>query len=414
MEAVMTKTQARKRRTRFQIDAEYLINRDGGADYAVVLTLTTRANLTLNDFHSLRESFFKNKLRPHLGTLGPDSRKRLYGLSVTELQARGAPHEHSLLRTPWPVGTGAKWGKRWSSRRSKYVHVQFRQTKTQALADLQQWVMHEWDHYCRLRTTNPEGNPWAADAKTSSAHCQPIRTCAGAAANYLANYLETGPDRVQALHGRKLCRRYGSVLRKNDHGETFLDSPHPCLGNFSHYARKSSQGYERNFFDTLYRGRVAAFAAEFGCVTLAQLDEHLGSRARFEHGDVIRKMVLPEHFDFPTADSRLYESNLRRSRALTNRAMIEASGLKVVRYAQRVPIVYFRSSDEEQPWSASPVPASASELFPSRLCHVSQGELSLLTGSRSLVRPRRPSPKELKRLVLAQLPPKAPSDDPFY
>ena len=378
----MTKTQARKRRTRFQVDAEWLINREGGSDYAVVLTLTTRANLSLDDFHALRESFYKNKLRPHVGIQWPDGRKRLYGLSVTELQDRGAPHEHSLLRTPWPVGAGAQWGRRWSSRRKRFVYLQFRQTKNQTLVDLQQWVMREWDHYCRLHTTDPEGNAWAADAKTSSAHCQPIRTCAAAAASYLAGYLEVGQDRVEVLRGRKLCRRYGAVLRRNSCGEAFLDSPHPCQGNFSHYARKTKEVYQKNVFDTLYRGRVAAFAAEFGCQTLEQLEQHLGTRVRFDYGDVIRRMVLPEDFVYPTDFSKVFEANLRKSRALSNRETIEQGGLSINRYKVPVPLIYFRSSDEEQPWSAVPVGSASLELFPSRLCQISSGELAIIKVAR--------------------------------
>jgi len=311
------------------------------------------------------------------------------GASVTELQERGATHEHACFNTPWDVGAGAAWGKRWSKRRGRFVFVQFRQSKTQALVDLQQWVMGEWERHCRAHYAaglGPDGLPWPPDRKISNAHCQPIRTSAGATASYLANYLASGEERCPALKGRRLYRMYGAVWTKDADGERAYRSPARCRGNFSHYAFRTSEGeYRKCLFGALFRGRVAAFASEFGCASLGELVTHLGRSALYEHREVIGRMTLAETFNFPTEKARLYETNLRECRRLTNRQVIEESGLAVTRYRPPVPVVAFSSVPGEKFWSGNPdlswdgKPDGGrhGELFPDRVVFISRGEAAI-------------------------------------
>ena len=385
----MTKSQSARRRTRLLVNIEGAIESAPSPGHSIVLTLTTAANLSLDDFHNLRSSFYNKCLAPHIGVPRLDGTLGLVGASVTELQERGATHEHACFNTPWDVGAGAVWGKRWSKRRGKFVFVQFRQSKTQALVDLQQWVMGEWERHCRAHYASgrgPDGLPWPPDRKISNAHCQPIRTSAGATASYLANYLASGEERCPELKGRRLYRTYGAVWIRGKDGKRAYRSPARCRGNFSHYAFRTSDGeYRKCLFGALFRGRVAVFASEFGCFTLAELVSHLGRSALYEHREVIGRMALPETFDFPSEKARLFETNLRQCRRLSNRQVIEAGGLVVRRYRPPVPIVVFSSIPGEKFWSGNPdlswdgKPDSGrnGELFPDRVVAISPGEAAI-------------------------------------
>jgi hypothetical protein len=101
----------------------------------------------------------------------------------------------------------------------------------------------------------------------------------------------------------------------------------------------------------------------------------LGERVLFEHRELIRGMVLSEDFAFPSNRSRLYEMNRRQSRGATNREIIEASGLSLKPFCSCVPVVYFKSDDTEECWSASlGVSNHECELFPARVVEITRGE----------------------------------------
>lgn len=63
----MTKSQSARRRTRLQVNIEGAIASAPSPGHCIVLTLTIAANLSLDDFHDLRSSFYNDRLAPHIG-----------------------------------------------------------------------------------------------------------------------------------------------------------------------------------------------------------------------------------------------------------------------------------------------------------------------------------------------------------
>jgi hypothetical protein len=140
----------------------------------------------------------------------------------------------------------------------------------------------------------------------------------------------------------------------------------------------------------LWRGRVGAFAAVFGCSSLAELTSHLGNRVLYDHRESIGRIVLPETFEFPSENDRLYESNLRQLHKLSNRRLIEENGLRISPFRPIMPVHAFVTVPGESFWSGSPdlrrdgKPDSDrdGELFPDRVVIFAPGEAALLVEAR--------------------------------
>src|SRR5277367_4326458 len=120
-----------------------------------------------------------------------------------------------------------------------------RQSRPATLVRLQAFLMRSWDAHVRSKTGQTE-------KKICNAHCMPVRTCARAAARYLAGYLETGESRPGEWKGRRLYREYGASRSKNAAGETVVNSPHPCRGNFTRYAVQTRDGYKVRFHGLMW------------------------------------------------------------------------------------------------------------------------------------------------------------------
>lgn len=118
----------------------------------------------------------------------------------------------------------------------------------------------------------------------------------------------------------------------------------------------------------LWRARVRAFAAEFGCSWQSDLVAHMGKGVLLEHRELIREMMLPGDFNFPSNRSRLYETNPRKSRKATNREFIEAAGVGVQSFRPALPVTVFRSTPDEKFYSAVSE-GGADELFPDRVAN---------------------------------------------
>jgi len=377
----MTPAQARKRQERLRVNIQRVID-VGGMNHAFVGTFTTRANLSISDFQSIWNSFVTDVLVRHLGEIGDDWKPHFHGIGVIEPQERGAPHMHLAGRVQEDIGTGVKWiQRRWGGRVQGVIA---RQSKPAALARLQAFLMRSWDAQVRSKTGQTE-------EKICNAHCLPVRSCARAAAQYLAGYLEKGETRPGEWKGRKLYREYGASRVKNTQGETVVNSPHPCHGSFTRFAVMTKDGYKVREHGLMWRARVAAFANEFGCSTLRDLITHLGQSALYVHRDAIGRMVLPDCFRYRSEKLRLWEKARRSISPTSNRELIEASGLSVTRYRVAIPVVVFSTTPNENFWSGAPDPdwdgrpddKRVGELFPDRIAVITSGEAAVRREARS-------------------------------
>ncbi|MCE0498559.1 MAG: hypothetical protein LV481_11495 [Methylacidiphilales bacterium] len=371
----MTPSQISKRQERLTVNIQRVID-VRGVGHAFLATFTTQANLSMDQFQSTWNSFVTDVLVRRLGTVGDDWKLHFHGVGVIEPQERGAPHMHLAGTVEDDIGTGVRWVERcWKGKRGWLIA---RQSKPASLVRLQEFLMRSWDAHVRSKTGQTE-------KKICNAHCMPVRTSALAAARYLAGYLEKGESRPGEWKGRKLYREYGASRSKTASGEVVVNSPHPCRGSFTRYAVETKAGYRVRVHGLLWRARVAAFAAEFGCSSLPELVSHLGKTVLFDQRELIRGMVLPESFPYPSDKSRLYESNLRKSRELSNRKVIEAGGLRVVAYRPVLLVHAFSTTLDERFWSG--VPGSScggesgrsrsGELFPERVVVISPVEASI-------------------------------------
>jgi hypothetical protein len=276
------------------------------------------------------------------------------------------------------IGTGITWVKRYW--RGKWRWLITRQSRPASLARLQAFLMHSWDAHVRSKTKQTE-------KKICNAHCMPVRTCARAAARYLAGYLEKGEARPGEWKGRKLYREYGATRTKNADGETVVNSPHPCRGKFTRYAVETREGYKVREYSRLWRARVAAFSLEFGHSSLPGLVAELGESVLYDHRELIGRMIVPE----------TSSSELRQTCRSINRALIEAAGYNPdlrrrvlskprVRRPSRVTVFTsvlgekFWSGSPSSSWDGRPDGVRLGEMFPDRVAVISQSEAMIRAG----------------------------------
>jgi hypothetical protein len=295
----MTPAAGRKRVERLTVNIQRVIDAAGVA-HAFVATFTTRANLSMDAFQSIWNSFVTDVLVRHLGKVGDDWKQHFHGVGVIEPQERGAPHMHLVGAVEEDIAMGVKWVKRrW---RGKWQWLITRQSRPASLVRLQAFLMRSWDAHVRSKTKQTE-------EKICNAHCLPVRTSARVAARYLAGYLEKGESRHGVWKGRKLYREYGASRSKNAAGETVVNSPHPCRGSFTRYAVATKEGYRVREHGLLWRARVGVFAGLFGCHSLKSLCAKLGTTALYRYRVEIGLMLLPVDFKYPSEASRDAELN---------------------------------------------------------------------------------------------------------
>jgi hypothetical protein len=371
----VTPAQARKRQERLTVNIQRVIDA-GGISRSFVATFTTQANLSMDEFQSIWNSFMTNVLVRHLGKVGDDWKQHFHGVGVIEPQERGAPHMHLAGTVEEDVGAGVKWVRRFWKGKPQWLIA--RQSRPASLARLQAFLMRSWDAHVRAKTKQTE-------KKICNAHCMPVRTSARAAARYLAGYLEKGEARPGEWKGRRLYSEYGAYRTKNDAGETVVNSPHPCRGKFTRYALETRDGFRVREYSRLWRAQVAAFALEFGCSSLGELVTELGDSVLFQHRELIGLMVVPESSS---------AGFLRACRSV-NRATIEGAGYNpdLRRTVQAKPrllrssrVAIFTSFAGEKFWSDSrdgkPDDLRLGELFPERLAVISSGEAALRATAR--------------------------------